>query len=187
MQEPIFFIVPHAFDPKSLSDRHHALWEQAQRTYRVAQSGRPKIPWTQLTEQIGQGTLAVEALSLLYRHWYQTWAVIEPLIGQGAQVLFCAEGLLLSADKPETIEALAVVARNERLFEELRAQRAKAGVRAGMKEGKSNINWINPDQPMLRALARDVQRLGSVKAACEAHGISRNTYYKWRKNGRFDT
>lgn len=132
------------------------------------------------------GTIFIEDLTVLCeRHgktlnWDRSWPIIDGLLSAGNKIIFTSESIELGRRQGPAYNALKGVYEAMTVMGNRRGEKYKQSMlEAGAKSG----GWILPDEEFLKNLVMKVKELG-VKEACNEMKVSRQTYYRWKKEGK---
>lgn len=173
--------------PKSLSEPYRSYWADATVTYRIGQN---PIPVADLARHLGDGdTLVFESMRVMMgfgtrgrANWWRAWELLSPMVSKGVRIVWLREQLMLDGQQADVIAILNAGAGADAQY---RAEVAKARqVIRNPKHSESGRvrGWVKPQAALLRRIEKRVVEVG-VKQACSEEGISRSTYYEWKKKG----
>lgn len=116
--------------------------------------------------------------------WDKSWDAVESLLEAGNRVVFVAEGIELLGRDGEAYNALRGVADAIKKIRKKRNEKYKTSIRELIATGINPSGWVQPDDDFIRLLVNKREQLGVI-GACEEMGISKQTYYRWKKKYKF--
>ncbi|MDQ2077522.1 hypothetical protein [Marinimicrobium sp. ABcell2] len=185
----IVLICRSARAPKRLPEPFRNFWKEATATYRL---GQDAVPARDLVRHLGAGdTLVFESMRVMMDfgtrsrpNWWRAWEQLSPMVAKGTHIVWLREQLILDAG-PSDIKAIldaGAKADAEYRAEVARARQVINNPKAG---GSRRVRgWVKPGRAMLQRIQTKVGEVG-VSKACSEEGISRTTYYEWKKKGLF--
>lgn len=171
--------------PSWVAGKARAVWKTSQEVI----TPRSEFSMDEITAKaINAETVCIEDMSLLAElapklvDWDRVWKVVEELVGQGVRVYFIREDIQISGIYDDSYVTLAAVAAAIANIRTLKLNKIhKSQLKQAKSEG-SKMNWIIPDKAVISLLVSNVEKLG-IQAGCKESGISRQTYYNWKKKG----
>lgn len=173
--------------PKSLPEQYRAFWSGATDTYRI---GQDPVPVADLARHLGRGdSLVFESMRVMMSfgtrgraNWWRAWDQLSPMVSKGVRIVWLREQLMLDGQQADVISILDAGSGADAQY---RAEVAKARqvIRNPKHDESGRVRgWVKPQAALLRRIEKRVVEVG-VKQACSEEGISRSTYYEWRKKG----
>lgn len=143
----------------------------------------------ELADEVGtiDGVIYIDDLTVLCEkqgktlNWDKSWPIIDALLKGGNSIIFTAEKIELTSRDGPVYDALKGV------YEAMEAMGNKRGEKykqSMLVAGGNSGGWIMPDDSFLKQLANKVRELG-VKDGCAEMNVSRQTYYRWKRAGKF--
>lgn len=116
--------------------------------------------------------------------WDKSWDVIDLFLGAGNKVVFVSEGIELTGKESVSYKALSGAANAIKAIRMKRNDKYKARINELIASGENPTGWVQPDEDLINLLVNKKNELG-VMGACEVVGISKQTYYRWKKKYKF--
>lgn len=171
--------------PTWVSGKAKSVWKTSQEVITPSSA----LNMDEIKEKAGSAdTVFIEDMSMLAElapklvDWDRVWKVVEELVAQEVTVYFIKEDIQISSVYDDAYVTMAAVAT---AIDKIRSLKLDKIHRSQLKQAKaegSKMNWIIPDKAVISGLVSDVEKLG-IQAGCKKSGISRQTYYNWKKKG----